>query len=158
MLTRCLHMLVILLAMSSGAWAAVVEETDIDIRTREIAKTLRCTVCQTESVWESAAPLALQMREAIRERVAQGQSAEEIRAYFHSRYGDYILMQPTTQGLNWLIWGGPFALLVLGGIFLYRALNRWVAESPAPAPEPLSPVDDRSRDRLDRELHRTAPR
>ena len=53
--------------------AKVVDETEIDQKVREIAKTLRCTVCQTENIWESGAPLAHQMREAVRERVMQGQ-------------------------------------------------------------------------------------
>jgi len=82
--------LIFLLALPSPGQAAMVDETEIDIQTREIAKTLRCTVCQTENIWESGAPLAHQMREVVRERVKQGQSAEEIRAYFLSRYGDYI--------------------------------------------------------------------
>ena len=67
---------------SSGGHATTIDETQIDVKTREIAKTLRCTVCQTENIWESGAPLAHQMREAVRERVIQGQSAEEIIKYF----------------------------------------------------------------------------
>ena len=98
--------------------AKVVDETEIDQKVREIAKTLRCTVCQTENIWESGAPLAHQMREAVRERVVQGQSAEQIRAYFHSRYGDYIMMEPPKQGINWLIWLAPF-LLLFGGESCY---------------------------------------
>lgn len=153
MLYRLLIAFVIVLALPTGAPAATVDETDIDIKTREIAKTLRCTVCQTETIWESAAPLAHQMREAIRERVAQGQSADEIRAYFYSRYGDYILMQPPQRGVHWLIWVGPFAALVIGGLFLYHILGRWVARTPAPPSEAPSSLDDRSRQRIERELH-----
>src|SRR5690606_25917718 len=100
--------LVVLFTAPGSLYAAVQDETEIDIQVREIAKTLRCTVCQTENIWESGAPLAQQMRGVIRERLARGHSEEEIRAYFLSRYGDYILMEPPKHGVNWLIWVAPF--------------------------------------------------
>lgn len=148
------HFTVIMLFCGSlGSHAATIDETDVDVKTREIAKTLRCTVCQTENIWESGAPLAQQMRDVVRERVKQGQSAEEIRAYFLSRYGDYILMQPPKRGMNWLIWAGPFALLLIGGVLLYREMSRWVTHRPAVPSEPLPPLDEESRRRLERERH-----
>ena len=131
--------------------AKVVDETEIDQQVREIAKTLRCTVCQTENIWESGAPLAHQMREAVRERVMQGQSAEEIRAYFHSRYGDYIMMEPPKQGINWLIWLAPFLLLFGGGALLWREVKGWVTRTPPS--QPLPALDEASRRRIERELH-----
>jgi cytochrome c-type biogenesis protein CcmH len=131
--------------------AKVVDETEIDQKMRDIAKTLRCTVCQTENIWESGAPLAHQMREAIRERVMQGQSAEEIRAYFHSRYGDYIMMEPPKQGVNWLIWLAPFLLLFGGGALLWREVKRWVTKTPAH--QTPTTLDEASRRRIERELH-----
>jgi cytochrome c-type biogenesis protein CcmH len=142
----------LLIVAQTAAHAGTVEEQTIDIRTREIAKTLRCTVCQSESIFESQAPLAQQMRGIIRERVAQGQSDEEIRAYFLSRYGDYILMEPRIKGMNWLIWAGPFILLLIGGIFLYRTLARWTAQTASSPSENLPPLDDSSRQRIEREL------
>lgn len=139
---------------ASAASAAVIDETDIDVKTREIAKTLRCTVCQTENIWESGAPLAQQMREVVQERVKQGQSADEIRAYFLSRYGDYILMEPPKQGVNWLVWVGPFLLLVIGGFLLYQQLARWVSHVPPAAPSDIPPpLDEDARRRIERELH-----
>ncbi|MCY3956067.1 MAG: cytochrome c-type biogenesis protein CcmH [Nitrospira sp.] len=135
----------------AACWAKVVDETEIDQKVREIAKTLRCTVCQTENIWESGAPLAHQMRDAIRERVVQGQSTEEIRAYFHSRYGDYIMMEPPKQGINWLIWLAPFLLLFGGGVLLWREVKRWVTRTPPSQPPPA--LDEPSRRRIERELH-----
>lgn len=137
------------LAMAFSAVAATVDESDLDTRTREVAKTLRCTVCQTETVWESGSPFAGQVREAIRERLQQGQSPEQIREYFLSRYGDYILMQPPTRGVNWIVWIGPFVLLLGGALVLYRSLSRWVTPS---APAPVEALDDVSRQRIEREL------
>jgi len=136
--------------------AATVDEGMVDIRTREIAKTLRCTVCQTESVWESGADLARQMREVIRERVAKGDTDAEIRAYFLSRYGDYILLEPRRSGMNWLLWAGPFLLLLLGGLGLLRTLRRWVAQTPGPAAD-APPLDESSRQRIERELRSLGP-
>lgn len=135
--------------MSVGA--EVVDEAEIDIRTREISKTLRCAVCQTESIWESNAELARQMRQVVRDRIAEGQSNQEILDYFHSRYGDYILLEPRKTGLNWVIWGGPFLLLGIGAVVLYRTVSRWVAQSP-PSTEEIPPLDEESRQRIEREL------
>ena len=137
---------------TTWAHAALVDETQVDEQVREIAKTLRCTVCQTENIWESGAPLAHQMREAVRERVIQGQSADEIRAYFHSRYGDYIMMEPPKHGLNWLVWAGPFVLLLFGGFMLYRELGRWVSGTAAPPPEIPEPLDEEAQRRIKQEL------
>ncbi|MBI3608526.1 MAG: cytochrome c-type biogenesis protein CcmH [Nitrospirae bacterium] len=151
MLTRLLVTLAVLGALAFPAVAATIDETEIDVKTREVAKTLRCTVCQSESIWESGSPFARQVRENIRDRVEQGQSADEIRAYFLSRYGDYILMQPPARGVNWVVWIGPFVVLIVGGFFLYRTLNRWVASTPAA--QAVEPLDESSRKRIERELH-----
>ncbi len=133
-------------------WAEVQDESDIDIQVREIAKTLRCTVCQTENIWESGAPLAQQMRGVIRERLALGHSKEEIRAYFLSRYGDYILMAPPKSGVNWLIWVAPFLLLLIGGLFLYKEVTNWVRKTPDTNDSPPPPLDDQARKRIEQEL------
>ncbi len=151
MLSRAALALILLAAFAPAGLAATKDESEIDVKTREVAKTLRCTVCQTESIWESGSPFAAEVRKAIRERVAQGQSGDEIRAYFLSRYGDYILMQPPTRGVNWLIWTGPFALLLVGGVLLYRTLRRWVAATTPPVDEAM-PLDERARRRIEQEL------
>lgn len=147
-----MSLLICLLAPLSFSIAGPMDQERLDIQTRDIAKTLRCTVCQSESVWESNAELARQMRQLIRERLTQGQSPEEIRAYFLSRYGDYILMEPRKTGLNWVLWAGPFVLLGMGGIFLYRKVARWVAQTSPIKPEESSPIDELHRQRIDQEL------
>jgi len=141
----------VLLVPLSLSWATPVGEQELDRQVREVAKTLRCAVCQSESVWESNAELARQMRQLIRERLNQGQSPEEIKAYFLSRYGDYILMEPQKSGLNWVLWVGPFALLGIGGMLLYRTLTRWVTQS-ASTPEEPPAMNDLQRRRLEQEL------
>jgi cytochrome c-type biogenesis protein CcmH len=135
-----------------AALARQVDETALDDQIGEIAKTLRCAICQTENIWESQSALAAQMRDVIRERLQRGESPEEIKAYFLSRYGDYILMKPRKQGWNWLIWAGPFVLLAIGAALLARTLKRWTAPPAAPA-DPLPPLTEQSRARIDRERH-----
>ena len=139
-------------ALPNAGFAGVVDETAGDEHVRDIAKTLRCTVCQTENVWESGAPLARQMRDAIRERVMRGESAEDIRAYFQSRYGDYIRMEPPKRGIHWLIWLAPFLLLFGGGALLWREVNGWVTRTPASRPDAPPPLDETSRRRIKQEL------
>ncbi len=132
--------------------AEVRDETDLDAKTREIARTLRCTVCQNESIWDSRADLAKQMREVVRERLAQGQSPEEIQAYFQSRYGDYILLEPRKSGMNWLLWAGPFVMIGVGGIILLLVMRRWVSHTPESVKGELPPLDEAHRKRIEKEL------
>ena len=146
-------LLMVLLLFPIAAFAEIVDETNLDIQVREIAKTLRCTVCQTENIWESGAPLAKQMRDVIRERLKQGETEPQIRAYFLSRYGDYILMEPPRHGYNWLIWIAPFLLLLIGGLFLYKEVIHWVKETRPPVDDPPpSPLDEQAQKRIQQEL------
>ncbi len=153
MTRHCILISVFLLFFTSLAAAETLTEDQLQAQVKEVAKTLRCAVCQSESVWESNAELAIQMRDIIRERLSQGQTPDEIRAYFVSRYGDFILLQPRTfVGMNWLLWGGPFLLLIIGGTFLFRTLRTWVAQTAPDPPEALSPIDERGRRRIEQEL------
>ncbi len=146
-----------LILFTSFSTAETLNEDQLQVRVKEVAKTLRCAVCQSESVWESNAELAIQMRDIIRERLSQGQSPDEIRAYFVSRYGDFILLKPRAFGMNWLLWGGPFLLLIIGGSFLFRTLRKWVAQTAPDSPEILSPLDERGRRRIEQELRSSEP-
>ncbi|MDC4228060.1 MAG: cytochrome c-type biogenesis protein CcmH [Candidatus Manganitrophus sp.] len=148
---------IFLLLFTSLSPAQNLPEDQLQARVKEVAKTLRCAVCQSESVWESNAELAIQMRDIIRERLAQGQTPDEIRAYFVSRYGDFILLKPRAFGLNLLLWGGPFLLLAVGGTFLFRTLRKWVSETAPASPEALSPIDEKSRRRIEQELRALEP-
>lgn len=152
MIIRTGLLLIVFLVTLPPAFAEEVGETELDVQVREIAKTLRCTVCQTENIWESGAPLAKQMRDAIRERLQLGHTEPEIRAYFLSRYGDYILMEPPKHGVNWLIWVAPFVLLLVGGFFLYKEVKHWVKDTPTPPSQPPALLDEQARKRLEREL------
>ena len=150
---RILPLIFFLLILSPSFLGAItVEEKELELKLRAVAKKLRCTVCQNESIWESNAELARQMKGIIREKLEQGQSSQEIENYFLSRYGDYILLKPQKKGLNWLLWGGPFVLLFFGGMMLYRTLGRWVRENQQGASDVIPPIDESSRKRIDQEL------
>ena len=149
---RLTFALLLILTTPSFLLAETQDETALDIQVREIAKTLRCTVCQTENIWESGAPLAQQMRGVVRERLKLGHSPEDIQEYFLSRYGDYIMMKPPTHGVNWVLWLAPFILLFGGGVLLYKEVIGWVRRTPAPPTDPPPPLDEHARQRLERDL------
>ncbi|MBI1821480.1 MAG: cytochrome c-type biogenesis protein CcmH [Nitrospirae bacterium] len=142
------------LILASAAFGAEsLNEDALQAQTKKIAKTLRCMVCQSESVWESNAELAIQMREIIRERLMEGQTPDQIRSYFVGRYGDPILLKPRTFGLNWLLWGGPFLLLFIGGVFLYRNIRKWVSQTALSPPEESPAMSEQERQRIQQELN-----
>ncbi|MDX2094854.1 MAG: cytochrome c-type biogenesis protein [Alphaproteobacteria bacterium] len=88
---------------------------------RRIFRELRCVVCEGQSIAESNATLAAQMRIHVRTLVAQGKSRAEILAFFREAYGDSILLTPPLRPSTWLLWLAPLLLLAVGGLLLRRA-------------------------------------
>jgi cytochrome c-type biogenesis protein CcmH len=86
---------------------------------------LRCPVCQGSSIQESPSAEATAMKEIVRERLSKGESEDEIKAYFVSRYGDWILLAPPAHGINLLVYILPVVLLAAGGFFVYRTAKSW---------------------------------
>lgn len=93
----------------------------LEERARELSKGLRCLVCRNESIDESNADLARDLRILVRQRLVAGDSDDEVVAYLVDRYGEYVLLNPTMRGANLLLWlAAPLALLLaLGGAFYY---------------------------------------
>jgi cytochrome c-type biogenesis protein CcmH len=121
-----------------------------------VASKLRCVVCQNLSVADSPSEMARQMRDLIRERLGQGDTPEQVIAYFEARYGDFVLLTPRFgRGVNALVWLAPFAAVLVGLLAVLRVTRRWrrrAADVPeATAPESLSAED---RERLRAELGR----
>ncbi|MBF0154494.1 MAG: cytochrome c-type biogenesis protein CcmH [Magnetococcales bacterium] len=114
------------------AWAGERQEDPNEATVRDIALGLRCAVCQNQPVYESNSDLAKDMLKMIRQQVQDGRNPTEIRQYFHDRYGDYIYLEPTRQGSNWILWAGPFLLLLGGAGVLGMALRRWRHAPPPP--------------------------
>lgn len=92
----------------------------IAMRTEAVSKTLRCVVCQNQSIYDSNAPLAQDMRRLVRKRVIAGDSDDEARAYLRSSYGDYVLMSPPLQLNTLLLWIAPLLLMLGGGWWFMR--------------------------------------
>lgn len=105
---------------------------DIEEQTRALANELRCVVCQNLSVADSPSEMAQQMRAIVREQLEAGKTPQEVKDFFVSKYGEWVLLRPTTQGFSLLVWTVPFVALVLGlglGIFFIR---RWTAKKGRP--------------------------
>ena len=92
-------------------------------RARALMETIRCLVCQGQSIADSDAEMAGDMRSLIRERIQAGQTPEQIRAWLISRYGDWVTYQPTLQPWTWPLWAAPI-LLLLAGFWLARGRFR----------------------------------
>lgn len=111
---------------NARAGPPVVErDSTLDARTAAVSATLRCPVCQGESIQDSPAELAQEMRDVVREQLRAGRTPDQIRAYFVGRYGEWILLEPAMTGLNVLLYAFP-VMLVVGGLVLVAVLvRRW---------------------------------
>ncbi|GMR12159.1 MAG: hypothetical protein BMS9Abin29_0347 [Gemmatimonadota bacterium] len=123
---------------------------ELDALTEQVASELRCPVCRSLSVRDSQAALAREVEGVIRERLAAGESPEEVKAYFVSKYGEWILLAPPKRGFTLLVWVLPLAALALGGIFLVVILRNWLPKGREAVADPeeegwaVSPVDGES--------------
>lgn len=128
---------------------APVTEDPLEREMIEIAKDLRCAVCQNQPVSESNADLARDMRAIIREQLAAGKTREEIVDYFVARYGDYVLLKPPYQGPGFVLWVMPALVLLALGIFAFVYLRRRQG-TPLPPPPPELSEEDLARVRAAR--------
>ncbi|HYV25822.1 MAG TPA: cytochrome c-type biogenesis protein [Pyrinomonadaceae bacterium] len=100
------------------------EDPQIAARMRNLTEQLRCLVCQNETLADSRADLAEDLRKQVREQIKAGKSDKEIIAYLTDRYGDFVLYNPPVKSTTYLLWFGPFALLIGGTVVLFRFLKR----------------------------------
>ena len=114
------------------------EAEELDARAAEIAAELRCPVCRNQSIVESNAELSREMHALVRERLEAGDTPDEVKAYFVSRYGEWILLEPQRHGINWLVWGLPFVALIVGGVLAVTLVRKWVASTPDGAAAPAT--------------------
>ena len=115
-------------AVIPGAFAAdarpASDDPALEQRVRSLANELRCLVCQNQTIADSNAELAVDLRNQVREQLKQGKSEAEIMDYMVKRYGDFVLYRPPVKAQTLLLWGGPFVLMA-GGLFaLLRYLRR----------------------------------
>ena len=114
------------------------EDPQIAARMKNLTEQLRCLVCQNETLADSRADLAEDLRKEIREQMKQGKSDQEIIAFLTQRYGDFVLYKPPVKATTYLLWFGPFVLLIAGTLVLFRFLKRrreMIHEQPLTADE-----------------------
>jgi cytochrome c-type biogenesis protein CcmH len=115
------------LLLSLGiAWAQVPapSEQALEQRLMTLSAELRCLVCQNQSLADSHAELAVDLKNQVRDMMRAGRTDEEIKDYLTQRYGDFVLYRPPVKRSTWVLWVGPFVLLVGGMVVLQRTLRR----------------------------------
>lgn len=138
---RALLLLFVLLgSISLPVLAADVKEDPLERQMLDIAKDLRCAVCQNQPVSESNADLARDMRGLIREQLKAGKSRDEIVAYFVARYGDYVLMKPPADREGLPLWVAPPLVLIVVALFAWFFIRKRTL-TPLPPPSSLSAED-----------------
>jgi len=139
-------LLVALVLVLGTRWAGAVEPSEVlsdpvlELRARDISQGLRCLVCQNQTIDDSDASLAKDLRVLVRERLLAGDSDAEVMAFVTDRYGDFVLLKPPMKSETALLWFGPLVIFLLGGAGLIRFYinrRREMAEDGA-TPKPLS--------------------
>jgi cytochrome c-type biogenesis protein CcmH len=140
---------VVALAFAAPAVAADAVPTEKDpvaqARAVKLSEQLRCLVCQNQTIAESNAELAVDLRRQVRDQIAAGKSDDEIIDYMTARYGDFVLYKPPVRATTILLWTGPALLLIAGFVLLFRILRQRRA---LPEAAPLSPEERRRAERL----------
>ncbi len=134
--------LFLLLTALTPAWAVqpdeMLKDPALEARAHKVGEELRCLVCRNQSIEDSEADLAHDLRVLVRQRIAAGDTDRQVIDYIHSRYGDFVLLKPPFQWDTALLWGGPLLLVLIGAGMAWR----FYRTQPAPAP-PLSDVEER---------------
>jgi len=107
----------------------ILPDATLEQRARNLSRELRCMVCQNQSIDDSDAPLARDLRLLVRERLKAGDSDKQVLDFLTARYGDFVLLNPPLNRRTALLWGLPTALLVFGGFILLMAVRRRPAPS-----------------------------
>ena len=121
-----------------STWA-VAQDADLDKRVHALTTELRCLVCQNQTLAESNAPLAVDMRNQIREQMQAGASDRDVVEFLVARYGDFVLYRPPLKASTVALWAGPFVILAFGAWLLARRIRR------RPKAEPELSEADRAR-------------
>lgn len=139
--------------LSAGAAAAVqpdevLSDPALEARARALSAHLRCMVCQNQSIDDSDASLARDLRVLVRERITAGDTDDEVLDYLVDRYGEFVLLKPRVSGRNLVLWITPAALLVIGAFGFFVYVRRRPSEAAA-TPAALTPAE---RERLEKLL------
>jgi cytochrome c-type biogenesis protein CcmH len=125
---RLAFFVLLMASLGSAALAVPVADTFsnpvVEMRARALQRQLRCLVCQGESIDESQAPLAGELRHAVRQQMAEGKNDSQIKQFLVARYGDFILMEPPLQPDTYFLWLAPFVVLLGAGGVAYWVIRR----------------------------------
>ncbi|HEX2888729.1 cytochrome c-type biogenesis protein [Vineibacter terrae] len=139
----------LMIVVSTTAFAVdpgeMLPDPALEARARAISAEVRCVVCQNQSIDDSNAEIAHDMRRAIRERLTQGDSDAQVVAFLRSRYGDFVLLKPPFDIRTWLMWLGAPLTLLLAAFLLWRGLRRAATKPAGGTPE----LSSEERARLD---------
>ena len=134
--------------LAAPAWAVdpseMLDDPVLEERAREISQLVRCPVCSNESIDESNAPVSEELRLIIRERLVAGDTNEEILTYLSARFGEFVLLNPSRDGANLLLWLAAPAMLLLGGAVAIAATRRKGSR----VEEGLTPEDQAELDKI----------
>ncbi|MFM9865225.1 MAG: cytochrome c-type biogenesis protein [Micropepsaceae bacterium] len=151
-MTRLISLALFALAFCWTAFAVepdeILADPALEARARALTQDLRCVVCQNQSVDDSDAPLARDMRVLVRERIKAGDSDDQVRAFMIERYGKFVLLNPPVEGDTLVLWLAPFAVVGLGVLGAW-AYIRSLARQPATAAPLSATEEDAVRRKLD---------
>ena len=135
--------LLLALALQGPPQSTPIVSTDtiLEAKTREVAAVLRCPVCQGLSINDSPSELSVQMKDVVRQQLKEGKTPDEVKAYFVSKYGEWILLEPKASGMNLLVYGAPVLLVIGGAVFIWVMVRKWSAR-PATADERVFEDDE----------------
>lgn len=120
----CLLLAMVYVSAHAKEALPVAENPALEKRVMELSEELRCLVCQNQSLADSHAELAIDLKNQVREKLGQGMSNQQVIDYMVARYGDFVLYRPPVKSVTWLLWFGPFVLLFGGIGFLILKLRR----------------------------------
>ena len=136
-------------ALGATKMDAPATDTAFDARMKKLEGELRCLVCQNQTLADSNADLAGDLRREVRTLAGSGKSDDEIKAYLVARYGDFVLYDPPVKTTTWLLWGGPFALLICGALLWVGVSARREGSVAAAPPDADAETQARARARLE---------
>lgn len=157
-LIRCLTLLLVAGMLSMAPVAApaldadeMFADTAQEVRAREIGRQLRCLKCRNQSIFDSNAGIAKDLRVVVRERMLAGDTDSEILTYAAERFGDYVLLKPRVASYTYVLWLAPFFFLIVGGVGI------WVYHRRRPAPASAAMLSEAEQQEARRILEGSKP-
>ncbi len=135
-----LAFMMVLPAAYAIAPSEMLKDPVLEQRARELGKELRCPKCQNQSLDDSEAAIAVDLRRIVRARLVAGDTDGEVKAYLVARYGEFVLLEPPVKQTTWILWFGPLVIALIGAVVVWRIARRGRAQMTETADE--LPDDD----------------